>query len=227
MIGALAVSVALAGQPVTIEQKTLERDVGDVRYTIALPTVPDGQRVPLVVALHYAGEVTPWYGRGVLVGLVEPGLRSLGAVIAAPDCVGDGWADPSSEQAVLDLLAHLLATQPVDPQRVVLTGYSMGGIGTWALASRHPSRFSAAIPIAGHPRHATAAIHGVPLMAIHGSDDEIIGPAPTEAHVAALHEAGVPARMVLVEGLTHYETGAFVPALERAATWVQEVWSRE
>lgn len=57
-----------------------------LRYTLLVPPAYDGETpVPLVVALHYGGEVTPFYGGGMIETLVEPGLGQLGAIIVAPD----------------------------------------------------------------------------------------------------------------------------------------------
>ena len=39
----------------------------------------------------------------------------------------------------------------IDKAKVVVTGYSMGGAGTWHFAEKYPERFSAAIPVAGRP----------------------------------------------------------------------------
>jgi predicted peptidase len=36
-----------------------------------------------------------------------------------------------------------------DPQRLYLTGISMGGYGAWYLAARHPNKFAAMAPVCG------------------------------------------------------------------------------
>lgn len=53
---------------------------------------------------------------------------------------------------VADVMANLdevLAKHKGDPKRVYLTGISLGGVGTWALAAAHPDRFAAIAPIVG------------------------------------------------------------------------------
>ena len=50
------------------------------------------------------------------------------------------WWSPSALDALLD---HWLAVYPIDDDRVSLTGFSMGGMGTWAWAAASPQRFSA------------------------------------------------------------------------------------
>ncbi len=219
------VTAALAAAPGAAQHLTLDVDGQELRYTLSTPArSTDGQRHPLVVALHYGGPVSPWYGHGVVDVLVEPGLRGVDPYIVAPDCPGDGWGDPRSEAAVLALLDHALATLPVDPERVVLTGFSLGGMGTWALASRHPERFSAAIPVAGHPAMATDAIRAVPLYVLHGRRDEVIPIAPTEAKVAELRAAGVELVYETVN-LTHYDTAAYARPLSKAVPWLRALWA--
>ena len=67
-----------------VHQLTLPLTGGrELRYTLLVPE--GGGTRPLVLALHYGGEVTPFYGRGILELLVAPALAELGAVIAAPE----------------------------------------------------------------------------------------------------------------------------------------------
>ena len=77
-------------------------DLGDgatMRYSVSVPELEAGAKVPLVLALHYGGPVTPHYGEDYMKVLVLPGLDELQAVFVAPDCPGNGWADPVSEAA--------------------------------------------------------------------------------------------------------------------------------
>jgi predicted peptidase len=198
----------------------------DLRYTIAIPEGYTGdQPVPLILALHYGGQVTPFYGKGVLVGLVEPALRDLGAIIIAPDSVAGDWANPRSEANLLALLDAIQVTYNVDPQRTLITGYSMGGMGTWYLAARHPERFRAAIPVAGRPQEDTIDFEWrIPLYAIHSRDDEVVPLAPTEATATELRRKGVDVTLVVVDGITHFDVGRFVSHLKEAVPWIQNAW---
>ncbi len=199
-------------------------DNGDsLRCSMWVPPLEEGSTVPLVVALHYGGEVTPQLSMGFLQTLVVPGLKKLGAVIVAPDCPGDGWTDEASEQAVLALLDYAVRNWPVDRRRIVVTGYSLGGIGTWFLAARHPEVFSAAVPMAGRP--VIDAALRVPVYAIHGRRDEVIDVEPTRRAIDALRAEGVDAYLLIVKGPTHYETRRFAGPLEGAVEWLQGVWN--
>jgi predicted peptidase len=198
------------------------------RYTLAIPAGYDGRAaVPLVVALHYGGEVTPFFGRGLLESLVEPALRDLGAIIAAPDAVHGGWANPAAERQVVALVAFLEDRYNIDPQRTLLTGYSMGGMGTWYLAPRHPELFSLALPMAGRPQDAARAFDWtVPMYIIHSRDDGLIPLEPTAAMVEQLARRGASVELHVVEGITHYEVPRFVPYLAAAKPWIKSMWSR-
>ena len=49
---------------------------------------------------------------------------------------------------MIALIEHICNTLPVDRDRVYLTGFSMGGFGTWQTACQYPDRFAAIVPLA-------------------------------------------------------------------------------
>lgn len=221
------VAAALAAPAPGLHREVLDVDGAEIRYTLSMPAHEGDARHPIVLALHYGGPVSPWYGAGVVEQLVEPGLRALAPIVVAPDCPGKGWSDPKSDAAAMAVLDHALATLPADPARVVVVGFSMGGHGTWSVASRHPDRFSAAIPVAGNPSGATDAIARVPLYVLHARQDEVVPIAPAEAKVAELRAAGVDVQYRVVEDLTHYQTASYAPHLAQAVPWLTALWARQ
>ena len=122
----------------------------NLRYTISVPPTYDGKtKVPLVLALHYGGEVTPFYGRGVIEGLFGPGLRQLEPIIVAPDSLGGDWSTAENEHAAIFLVQSIQKTYQVDERRILVAGFSMGGEGTWHIGGRNQDIFTAAMPVAG------------------------------------------------------------------------------
>jgi predicted peptidase len=188
-----------------------------LRYTVVLPAGYQPDRTyPLILALHYGGPVTPWYGAGLLEQIVEPGLKGLGAIMVAPDCAHGGWDNEASEGAVLALLDLLVAQYPIEPGQTILTGYSMGGKGTWYLAARQQARFAVAIPMASRPMPIalTAAWH-IPIYALHGEQDELFPLAGTAAFIEELRAQGVAVQFDVLPGVSHHELAGFAGVLQR------------
>ena len=67
-------------------------------------------------------------------------------IVVSPQCpAGRPW----DIVALKGLIDHTLKSQPVDKDRVILTGLSMGGFATWGLLASHPDLAAAAVPICG------------------------------------------------------------------------------
>lgn len=216
------------GAPKVSKDKRLIQGVlppGIRRFTLMLPIeIPQGGKVPLVVALHFGGHGLPFYGELFLTDLIEPALRGLGAIMVAPDCPAKDWTQPASVQWVLDLMDHLLDQYPIDPQRVVLAGYSMGGNGTWYLLSHNPERFSAGIIMAAHPpeRVEDELAWKGPLYVLHGREDELFPVVDTTRAVVRLQERGLDLTYRILEGVTHHQTYQYKAPLEDVVAWLQQ-----
>jgi len=227
----VGMAAEIAGAPSALSpglhRLTFQRSDGPpVGYAISIPAnYSSATPVPLILALHFgvgAGDATG-AGGDVVEVLIGPALTGLGAIIVAPDSVRGNWSTPENEKAVNALLDMVIARYAIDKKKIAVTGYSMGGTGSWHFAEKFPQRFSAAIPIAGTPPESAAGWR-LPVLAIHSRDDQVAPFAPTEARIAQLQKAGVNAKIVLLNGITHYETDRFRGALQQAIPWLREVW---
>jgi predicted peptidase len=212
--------------PSEIEERVLQP--GGHRYTIALPRGDSGATsVPLVLALHYSGHGTPFYGRYMLVDLVEPALRELGAVVVAPDCPDRDWARPHSVEVIHRLMDAIETQYAIDGRKTLAVGYSMGGAGVWHLARHTPERFAAAVVMAGRPPDGLGEEWlRIPVYVIHSRADDVVPIGPTERIVSVLRERGSEVEFVTMDDVTHFETTRFVGVLEQAVPWVKRVWAR-
>ena len=117
----------------------------------------------------------------------------------------------------------VIASYNVDEKKTLLTGFSMGGRGTWYLAGRNQGVFAAAIPVAGSPAADTDEWE-VPLYVIHSRQDRVLPLQPTQQYVDKLKENGADIRLVVIDGVTHYETGRFAEPLQKAVPWIRNAW---
>jgi len=215
--------------PARVTETTLELADGSVlRYGIAIPDGydgSDGDPRPLVLALHPGGR-SVYYGSSFMQSIVEPGLRSWGAVMIAPDVPDQSWATPRSERALLELVEHIVAEYTIDREQVLVTGFSMGGRGTWYMAARHSELLAGAIVMAGSPGDRDLeTIVSTPLFLIHSPDDEVIPFAPVEQAYLELAGRDYPIEMRVLPGAGHYNMGAYIPALRAAGDWMLARWS--
>lgn len=222
-------NIALA-QPIVTRPGTHELTLpgSERRYTLVIPRgYRDEESVPLVVSLHFGGPVTPFIGRSLIEQLIGPALAQLGAIIVAPDSAANGWANPTAEQHVIELLSFIEANYNVDPTRTLLTGYSMGAMGTWYLAPRHPELFEAAIPMAGRPQSDSTQLDWkTPTYVINSTADEVIPIEPTRAAAESLQAQGAPIEIIVVDEITHFQIPRYRRHLEAAIPWLEGVWSR-
>ena len=194
-------------------------------YTISIPPGYDGTNpVPLVIALHYGGEVESFYGSGMIDDLIQPGLGGLGAILVAPDALGGGdWTTGTNEQAVEWLTRSILHSYAVDPRKVAITGYSMGGEGAWHIGGQHQDLFTAVVPVEGDPAGRNLE-WTIPVYVIHSRDDQVIPIGPVEKHVQTLKDAGAMVKLRTVGGLTHYEVPEFAGVLQEVVPWLKGMW---
>ena len=211
--------------PSGLHNATIDVDeVGPMTYGIWVPRDYDAaEPVPLVLALHPGGSPGPGYGMQFLRGVVGPALQAWGGVIVAPDVSDRRWTNPASERAVLELIDDVRARYSIDPERILITGFSMGGRGTWFLATRHPDLFTAAIPMAARAEDDATQVGDMPVYIIHARDDEVVPFEPAERLSQDMAARGQTVAFKALEGVGHFRMGA--APLQEAGEWVLERWA--
>ncbi|MGA1235854.1 MAG: GDSL-type esterase/lipase family protein [Limisphaerales bacterium] len=194
---------------------------------------------PLVLFLHGAGERGTDNQKQLVHGTslyLEPANREqFPCYVLAPQCPeNQQWADmpwsktngrqtPEPSQPtllLLRLLNQLEQDLPINPNRIYLTGLSMGGYGTWDLITRLPNHFAAAAPICGGGDEWTAPLAAqTPIWAFHSSDDSVVPVSRTRNMIATLQAAGGTPHYTEYTSLGHnswttaYQEPAFLPWL--------------
>jgi predicted peptidase len=201
---------------------------GTMLYAVSIPKGYDAQRpAPLVLVLHSGGERMRYYGSAFMRLLVEPALNGLRPIMIAPDCPTNAWTDPIAEQAVMALVQDTLAHYAIDRRRILVTGFSMGGRGTWFMASRHSDLFTGAIPMAASIGDEPMERLGIiPTYVIHSRADEVSPFAPAERAAKQLITLGRTVRFEPLDDFGHYEMFRYVDALRRAGRWMADRWGK-
>jgi predicted peptidase len=213
--------------PPGLHQQTVDvPGVGSVKYTIEIPSNYDGKTpAPLVLALHYGydgSKPAPYTGKEMIEAF-RSGLSSLNAIVIAPDALGGSWTDAQNEKAAVWLTKSALKTYVIDPRRVVITGFSLGGEGTWFIGSRHQDLFTGAIPVAA-PVAGGDVPWTIPVYVIHSDKDEIVSYSKAKRHADAVKGKGAKLEFKTVNGLSHYKTTAYASAVGDAVRWLQSEW---
>ena len=206
-----------------------------LRYTLYVPPeVLEGAEVPLVLALHPGGMAAPWIGGAYMHQLVRPAFLETGAMIVAPDALtvpdapyrAESFTSPRNLEAVLWLLRRLAEEYPIDPERVVITGYSRGGQGVWHFAEKHAGLFSAAILVSARPTDEGVERVTLPVYMIHSIDDEVIGAILVQGAYQQMVARGAPVEVRILRGPTHYQVGEFTDALKGTIPWLEGIWGK-
>jgi predicted peptidase len=225
----LVLSAVLLQPPVSRFQRLTFRapDGTKLLYGRTIPDDYDPRRPrPLVVALHPGGARTPFYGDQFMRQVALPGLADLDPIMVAPDCPTPAWSDPVADQAVMALIDNVMAEYAIDRRRVLVTGFSLGGSGTWFMSSHHTDRFTAAVVLAGRTEESLERLAKIPTYIIHSRDDEVVPFAQAEQRAAALSALGRVVKFEALQGPGHYAMRDYVGALQRAGRWVAERWGK-
>jgi len=150
---------------------------------------------PLMLFLHGAGERSDDLEKVKIHGppkLIATEEREFPFVVVSPQCPEDGWWSDETRIETLDaLLDHIVDRYRIDQDRIYVTGLSMGGYGTWGLATAYPERFAAIAPICGGgaPKEAAGISH-LPVWVFHGAEDKVVAVEQSQQMVDALKKAG-------------------------------------
>jgi predicted peptidase len=160
-------------------------------YLLYLPRGYDkGEKAwPLLLFLHGAGESGNDLSKVKKHGppkLVAAG-KDLPFIVVSPQSRRFGW----QPQALNALLDDVSKKYRVDADRIYVTGLSMGGMGTWALATSRPERFAAIVPICGRGNPGDAGrLKDLPIRIFQGGKDPVVRLETAQRMYKALKAAG-------------------------------------
>lgn len=158
-------------------QQTAQKFIQETQYLLYLPDAYSAdtvQRWPLMIFLHGSGERGNDLEKVKTHGpprLIAAGKKYPFIVVSPQAPPSGGW----ETETLHHLLASIKQQYRVDNDRIYLTGLSMGGFGTWALAMKYPQEFAAIVPICGGGDTADAwKLRHIPVWCFHGALDDAV-----------------------------------------------------
>nr|WP_251363669.1 alpha/beta hydrolase-fold protein [Epibacterium ulvae] len=160
--------------------------IGDRHYRIHMPAGHDASH-PLgaIIFTHgYKGTAKGAMNNSNLTQLAD----DLGVALIATKSAKDDWSIPGAPSSVTDpdvdelayydtVLADVTAKFPVDPDQLMLTGFSAGAMMVWNLACHRSEKFAGFVPMSGtfwQPEPLTCDTPPANVIHIHGTTDKIV-----------------------------------------------------
>lgn len=114
----------------------------------------------------------------------QMGDRSAGTIVATPNGRGpDGFYAGIAEADTFEVWSDVARHYALDPDWTTVTGYSMGGFGTYRLLARYPDLFARGMSVVGTPGSVDdqlASLRNTPIMNWVAAGDELVPIAETE-----------------------------------------------
>lgn len=172
----LVMCQCVLGQGSTLE-RTINHNGISRDYLLFVPSTYTAEKsYPLVFMLH-------GFGTNASFGMSQSELNDVaetnGFLVAYPNAVSGDWngGEDNVDFVATGLLTDVAAEYSVDPARVYSTGWSQGGVLSYALAATRPETFAAVAAVAGTP-YAPAWLpekpsSPFPVLHIHGTADPL------------------------------------------------------
>lgn len=196
-------------------------------YVLYVPKTHSSRaRAPLTLMLHSLAASYNQYAVFAPEIYTQIGDQR-GSLVLTPAGRGpDGWYHDEAEIDVFEAWADVARRYAIDADRVSVSGYSMGGYGTYKLATMYPDLFARAFSVVGPPDeditggptggriaeledtentiHVLDNLRNVPLLMWNGLNDELVPVAGPINFERRLHELGYEHRLDIFPGYDHF-----------------------
>ncbi|SEL83180.1 Alpha/beta hydrolase family protein [Aquimarina amphilecti] len=191
------------------------------KYDLTIPQINEGQKVPLFIVLH--GGVGSKNYTKFNNCLVTPGLQDAGGFIFSPSGAWRTWTLDYLEKRILDFIDLAKENWPIDPNKIVLVGYSNGAIAGWQYAKDYPDIFSAMILMGSSCRVEEKL--DIPIYVIQGTKDKFFPIKKVRKRIAEAKALGCNITFVEAKGNTHLKACEYKEILSTSISWMEkEVW---
>ena len=135
----------------------------------------------------------------------KPKSRGMGGMFSSADSPEN--LNELSEKDVMNVLDIVCKEFNVDENRIYLMGHSMGGAGTLHLGVKYASKWAAIAAVApaafGLDPNILAGIKDMPVIFVHGADDEVVAVSNTHKWIDKLKELKMTYEYKELPGISH------------------------
>lgn len=178
-------------------------------YAVFVPEKYDASKKwPLVMFLHGSGESgadgvrQTQVGLGPFISRYRTKCPFIAVFPQSPNA--KTWFRGPQAKIMFEILDKVQRDYNVDPDRIYLTGISMGGFGTWEMAMMRPDLFAAIIPICGGgPVEFIDALKHMPIWCFHGARDDRVPVKLSRVLIDRLKEIGGDPKYTEFPNLDH------------------------
>lgn len=133
----------------------------------------------------------------------------------------DRFPEGDEMKSIISLINTMIKEKPIDINRIYISGFSMGGTGTWDIITRHPNIFAGALIASGETDTSKAyLIKDIPIWSFSGEDDTIVYPEVSEKMVNAVNRSGGNAKFTLFKNTGHNPSGSLAFNYPGAREWL-------
>jgi predicted peptidase len=187
-------------------QQSHEKYTRALSYLLYLPNgygQDTSKQWPLLIFLHGSGECGDDLEKVKVNGpprLIEEG-KKIPFIVVSPQADAEfGW----ETEELFHFVLSLKQKYRVDDQRIYLTGLSMGGFGTWALAAKHPELFAAIAPVSGGGDTSESwKLRHMSVWCFHGALDPVVPIVKDQAMIDALRRYNPSTQFTVYTGVGH------------------------
>ena len=174
----------------------------------------DGEKLPLLVFLHGAGERGDDYEKLYVHGpakYIRNGSFDTNAIVVCPQCPC-GYIWNHFAPMLKDFINDMADLYGADRSRISITGISMGGYGTWEMLMFAPELFYKGAPICGGGTSWRSSSIKADVWTFHGDADTIVPFSASCEMVEGMKKAGLKPDFTIFHGVDH---NSWEPAYEK------------
>lgn len=169
--------------------------------------------MPLIVFLHGVGEVDRidlLENYGIIQKAREYYGEEFPFIVLTPCTQMKSWTRNNNPELLKELIDYIVTSYEIDREKIILTGHSLGSIGTWYMLSQYGDYFSAGVPVSCGCDEILMIenIAKVPIQAYVG-DADAYEPKYENGMRRILQnvlDAGGRAELIVLTGMTHEDT---------------------